>query len=41
MAGSTKAKDLKALQRIISQAALTLDTIASQHPSMPRVGELL
>ena len=41
MAASTKQKDLKALQRIVSQADLVLDTIPDSHPSIPRLRELL
>lgn len=41
MAASTKQKDLKALQRIISQADLVLGTIPDAHPSIPRLRELL
>ena len=41
MAVSTKQKDLKALQRIISQADLVLGTISDPHPSHARLRELL
>jgi hypothetical protein len=41
MPASTKQKDLKALHRIISQADLTLGTIAHPHPSIARSRELL
>lgn len=41
MAGSTKAKDLKALHRIIEQAELVLGTISEPHPSIKRTRELL
>lgn len=41
MARSTKRKDLKALQRIVSQADLVLGTISDPHPSIKRCRELL
>ena len=41
MARSTKDKDLKALQRLISQADLVLGTITDPHPSIARSRELL
>jgi hypothetical protein len=41
MAASTKKQDLKALQRIVSQADLVLGTITDPHPSIKRCRELL
>jgi hypothetical protein len=41
MAASNKRKDLKALQRIVSQADLVLNTISDPHPSIKRCRELL
>jgi hypothetical protein len=41
MAASTKRRDLRALQRIVSQADLVLDTISNPHPSIKRCRELL
>ena len=41
MAASTKDKDLRALQRLLSQADLTLGTITDPHPSIARSRELL
>ena len=41
MATSTKDKDFKALQRMISQAELVLGTIPHPHPSIARCRELL
>src|SRR5438270_4395552 len=41
MAASSKRKDLKALQRIVSQADLVLNTMSDPHPSIKRCRELL
>src|SRR5690348_7400869 len=41
MVVSTKQKDFKALQRMISQAELVLETIPNPHPSIKRSRELL
>jgi hypothetical protein len=41
MATPTRDKDLKALQRLISQADLVLETLPNAHPSIARSRELL
>lgn len=41
MADLTRKQDMKALQRIISQAELVLSTISDPHPSIARTRELL